>query len=62
MTDREQATRLELSRNKVKNGFKALPNAARDAECCYIRLHVRGQVTRSLRRRRPVGVLNLPLS
>ncbi len=35
-------TRLELSRNKVNTGFKALPNAERDAECCYIRLHQRG--------------------
>lgn len=37
-------TRLELSRAKVKTGFKALPNAQDDAECCYIRLHVRGRV------------------
>lgn len=37
-------TRLELSRAKVKTGFKELPNAQADAECCYIRLHVRGRV------------------
>jgi hypothetical protein len=55
------STRLELSRHPVKNGFKALPNAAQGAECCYIRLHVRGQVTRSLRRRMAVGTLQLPL-
>ena len=36
------ATRLEVSRNKVKTGFKELPNAAADAECCYIRRHGRG--------------------
>ena len=43
------ATRLELSRNKVKTGFKELPNAQDDAECCYIRLHQRGkaQINRS---------------
>ena len=36
-------TRLELSRSKVNTGFKELPNADRDAECCYIRLHMRGR-------------------
>lgn len=40
-------TRLELARNKVDGSGigKALPNAAhgdKPAECCYIRLHVRG--------------------
>jgi len=37
-------TRLELARNKVDGSGigKALPNAGRDAECCYIRLHERG--------------------
>lgn len=37
-------TRLELSRNPVKAqpGFKAGQNAGDGAECCYIRLHVRG--------------------
>ena len=37
-------TRLELSRAKVKTGFKELPNAQDDAECCYVRLHVSGRV------------------
>ena len=38
------ATRLELSRRPVKpqQGYKAGQNASGDAECCYIRLHVRG--------------------
>lgn len=37
-------TRLELARNKVDGSGinKALPNADDGAECCYIRLHVRG--------------------
>ena len=35
-------TRLELARNNVNTGFKDLPNAPDDAECCYIRLHQRG--------------------
>lgn len=55
------STRLQLSRNRVKNGFKTLPNAREDAECCYIRLHVRGKATRPLRRRKAVGVMDLPL-
>ena len=46
-------TRLELSRNKVKTGFKELPNAQDDAECCYIRLHVRGRVGMGRRVKRP---------
>jgi hypothetical protein len=42
-----QVTRLELARNEVKsteiNGErKSFVNAARNAECCYIRLHERG--------------------
>lgn len=37
-------TRLELSRRAVDKEFKALPNAVPEAECCYIRLHVRGRV------------------
>ena len=37
-------TRLELSRAQVNTGFKELPNAQPGAECCYIRLHVRGRV------------------
>lgn len=38
-------TRLTLARNVVdgRGINKALPNAVRDAECCYIRLHVRGR-------------------
>ena len=36
-------TRLELARSKVNTGFKELPNASNDAECCYIRLHERGR-------------------
>jgi hypothetical protein len=38
-------TRLELSRRKVDGSGigKALPNKDRDAEVCYIRLHVRGR-------------------
>jgi hypothetical protein len=36
-------TRLELARRPVVTGFKATPNAADDAEVCYIRLHVRGR-------------------
>lgn len=37
-------TRLELARNQVDgNGLgKCFENADRGAECCYIRLHVRG--------------------
>jgi hypothetical protein len=37
-------TRLTLARNKVDGSGigKALPNAVNNAECCYIRLHVRG--------------------
>jgi len=37
-------TRLELSRNRVDGSGlgKDLPNADDGAECCYIRLHVRG--------------------
>ena len=37
-------TRLQLARNKADGSGigKELPNAVRDAECCYIRLHVRG--------------------
>lgn len=39
-----QVTRLELARNKVDGSGigKALPNAVDNAECCYIRLHMRG--------------------
>lgn len=36
-------TRLELSRARVNKGFKELPLAAPDAECCYVRLHQRGR-------------------
>lgn len=38
-------TRLELARNTVDGSGigKALPNAGRGAECCYIRLHMRGE-------------------
>lgn len=36
-------TRLELARSKVNTGFKDLPNADQNAECCYIRLHERGK-------------------
>lgn len=38
-------TRLELARNKVDGSGigKDLPNADREAECCYIRLHERGR-------------------
>lgn len=46
-------TRLELSRNKVDKGFKELPNAADGAECCYIRLHVRGRVGMGRTLKRP---------
>lgn len=37
-------TRLTLARNKVDGSGigKALDNADTDAECCYIRLHMRG--------------------
>lgn len=37
-------TRLTLARNKVDGSGigKELPNAEDHAECCYIRLHVRG--------------------
>lgn len=37
-------TRLELARNAVDGSGigKDLPNASSKAECCYIRLHVRG--------------------
>ena len=37
-------TRLELARNTVqrREGFNAGQNAGNDAECCYIRLHMRG--------------------
>jgi len=36
-------TRLELSRSPAVKGFKAAPNADRDAEVCYVRLHMRGR-------------------
>ena len=36
-------TRLELSRSKVHKGFKKLPLADENAECCYVRLHQRGK-------------------
>ena len=45
LSGENMATRLELSRNKVKTGFTELPNAAADAECCYIRLHGRGKAS-----------------
>ena len=37
-------TRLELARNVVDGSGigKVLPNAGQGAECCYIRLHMRG--------------------
>ena len=37
-------TRLTLARNAVDGSGlgKSLPNAVNNAECCYIRLHVRG--------------------
>lgn len=37
-------TRLQLARNQVdgRGIGKALPNAVNNSECCYIRLHVRG--------------------
>ena len=49
-------TRLELARRPVDKEFKALPNAVPEAECCYIRLHVRGRVGmgRRVSRRRQV--------
>jgi len=39
-----QVTRLELARNPVdgKGLDKSFENAETNAECCYIRLHVRG--------------------
>ena len=38
------ATRLELARRPVerREGYNAGENADNDAECCYIRLHMRG--------------------
>ena len=38
-------TRLELARNRVDGSGlgKELPNKEQGAECCYIRLHVRGR-------------------
>lgn len=44
------ATRLELSRNKVDGSGigKATPNAANHAECCYVRLHMRGHEARHM--------------
>lgn len=38
-------TRLGLARNRVdgRGLEKTFGNACRDAECCYIRLHMRGQ-------------------
>jgi hypothetical protein len=45
LTDGENhATRLTLARNTVDGSGigKKLPNAVNNAECCYIRLHVRG--------------------
>ena len=37
-------TRLELARNRVQRspGYNAGENAETGAECCYVRLHVRG--------------------
>lgn len=39
-----QVTRLELARKTVSvHGNKTAPNACPNAECCYIRLHMRGR-------------------
>ena len=46
LLDGENAvTRLELSRNQVDGSGigKVLPNTDQHAECCYVRLHMRGR-------------------
>ena len=45
-----QVTRLTLARNRVDGSGlgKELGNAVKDSECCYIRLHVRGNQAQAM--------------
>jgi len=43
-----QVTRLGLNRREVNGDFKPCYNRDKGAECCYIRLHVRGRQSASM--------------